>query len=146
MILLDANVILRLLTSAPHAEIQRMHHIAADLFRRIEAGKAEATVSDAVLAEVAFLLASPRHYGIAVPDVAGMLAALVRLRHLRTSDRQAVLTALDIWATRPSLGFVDALTAAQSIRLDAEIATFDRDFDGIDGVRIWEAPRDIGSP
>lgn len=137
MILLDANVFLRLLTMSSDPDVQRQHVIAEQLFRSIESGNIEAMVSDAVLAEVAFILTGRRHYGIAVTEAAGMLAALLRLRNLQVTDRQTLLRALDLWSERPTLGFVDALTASQARRLNVELATFDHDYDGIDGIRRW---------
>jgi predicted nucleic acid-binding protein len=137
MILLDTNVLLRLLTRSDDPLIYDMHTKAVRVFRAIQAGEIEAMVSDCVLAEVAFLLTSPRHYSVPVPEVAEKLAAIIRLRNLRVSDRPTLLHALDIWAEQPALGFVDSLTAAQSRRLDVELFTFDRDFDTIAGIKLW---------
>lgn len=137
MILLDANVIIRLLTVPDTPATVRMTSTAAGLFRAIESGEADAMVSDVVLAEVAFMLTSPRHFGMEVMEVAGKLSALLQLRNLRVSDRQTLLYALALWEDRPKLGFVDALTATQARRLNVELLTFDSDFDGIDGIRPW---------
>jgi predicted nucleic acid-binding protein len=140
MILLDANVIIRLLTVPDSPATLRMTSVVAGLFRAIESGESEAMVSDAVLAEVAFMLTSPRHFGMEVPEVAGKLSAILQLRSLRVSDRQVLLYALALWAERPKLGFVDSLTATQARRLNVELLTFDSDFDGIDGIRLWAGP------
>ena len=140
MILLDANVIIRLVTVPDTPVTTSMTSIAAGLFRSIESGESEAMVSEAVLAEVAFILTSPRHFGMEVPEIAGKLAALLQLRNLRVSDQQTLLYALALWAERPKLGFVDALTATQARRLNVELLTFDSDFDGIEGIRHWVPP------
>lgn len=140
MILLDANVIIRLLTVPDTPATLSMTAVAAGLFRAIEAGEREAMVSEAVLAEVAFILTSPRHFGMEVPEITGKLSALLQLRNLRVSDRQTLLHALALWAERPKLGFVDALTATQARRLNVDLLTFDSDFDGINGIRRWIAP------
>jgi predicted nucleic acid-binding protein len=137
MLLLDANVFLRALTVTDDPELERVRGIASRLFREIEAGNVEAMVSDAVLAEVAFILTARSQYGLPVEDAAGMLKALVELRGLRVSDRQTLLHALALWAERPKLGFVDALTATQAQRLDVELVSFDSDFDGFAGIRRW---------
>jgi predicted nucleic acid-binding protein len=119
-----------------------MTSIAAEVFRAVSAGTAEAMVSDAVLAEVAFMLTSPRHFGMAVPDVTARLSTIVRLPRLRVSDRQTLLQAFAVWESRPRLGFVDALTAAQARRLNVDLLTFDSDFDRIDGIRFWSGATD----
>jgi len=137
VILLDANIFLRALTITDDPELERMCGIGSELFRDIEAGEVEAMVSEAVLAEVAFVLTARAHYGLPVAEAAGMLAGLVQLRSLRVNDRQMVLHALALWSDRPKLGFVDALTATQARRLNVDLATFDSDFEGIEGIRHW---------
>jgi predicted nucleic acid-binding protein len=143
MIFLDANFILRALTRSPLPEVQRMNLIASDLIRRTERGEVELTTSDAVIAEVAFVLTSKAHYGHSVPDAAGRLAAVLRLRGVRLRNKRIVLNALDLWAAWPKLGFVDALAASYALHTDVELATFDTDFDRIPGIARWHPP---GSP
>lgn len=131
MIFLDASFILRGLVRPATPQDERKAEEAAVVFRRAGRGDAEVTTSDAVLAEVAFVLTSPRQYGLLPADAVGRIKALVTLRGFRLADKRIVLRALDLWATHPKLGFVDALTAAYAQQTDAELATFDSDFDAL---------------
>lgn len=145
MIFLDANVILRALTRSPDPSIQRMNRLAGDLLRRAERAEVEVTTSDAVIAEVAFILTSKAHYQLAVDDAAGRLATIVRVRGVKLRDKHAVLRALDLRAALPRLGFVDALTASYAQKPGIELATFDRDFDQFSSIRRWRSNDDPSS-
>ena len=144
MILLDANVIIRLLAEAITPSDQKMQSIALDLFEAVELGEADVMVSDSVLAEVAFTMTSPKHYALDVREFIEKLSAIVRLENVRTADRQTLLHALKLWANHPRLGFVDSVIAAQAQRLNVQLLTFDSDFDAVEGIERWspEAPVD----
>jgi predicted nucleic acid-binding protein len=142
MIFLDANFFLRALTQSPHPATQRMNRIAGDLMRQAERGEVELTTSDAVIAEVAFVLTSKAHYQQSVLDTADRLAVLLRLRGLKLREKRTILQALDIWKTAPKLGFVDALTAAYAQQAGMELATFDTDFDRFPAILRWRPEED----
>lgn len=146
MIFLDANYLLRTLIDPASPEIERMRQIAADLFRRANRGEVELTTSDAVIAEVAFVMTSPRVYGLDVAEAAARLSTVLNLRGVKLHEKRTVLAALDLWATTPKLGFVDALTAAYAQRHGIELATFDTDFDPIPGITRYQPPDVAESP
>ncbi len=137
MIFLDANILLRALVRSPDPRIRRMNQIAGDLLRAAERGDVEVTTSDAVIAEVAFILTSRAHYQLAASDAAGRIATLVRLRGVKLRDKRIVLRALDLWTANPNLGFVDALTASYAQQPGVELATFDSDFDHLPEIVRW---------
>lgn len=143
MIFLDANLFLRALTQSPDPAIQLMNQTAGNLFRQAERGDVEVTTSDAIIAEVAFILTSKAHYGLPVGEAAGRIAAMLRLRGVKIRDKRIVLRSLDLWADNPRLGFVDALTAAHAQQPDVELATFDTDFDTIPGITRWHPDVDV---
>ena len=138
MIFLDANFFLRTLTRSSHPDTQRMHRIASELFRRAERGEVEATTTDAVISEVAFILTAKAHYSLSAVDVAGRLSAILRLRGIKLREKRVMLRALDIWGDKPKLEFVDALTASYAQQSGVELATFDTDFDDIPGIVRWQ--------
>lgn len=142
MTFLDANIVLRYLVAPTSPETAAMQDQAAALFEAIERGEEEATTSEAVLAEVAFVLASPRQYHLSAADVAAYLAPLIQLPGLALprGQKHRYLRALDIWAVTPTFGFVDALTVALVEHSPIELATFDTDFDLIPGVTRWRPP------
>lgn len=143
MIFLDANIFLRALTQSPDPAIQRMNRIAGDLFRKAERGDVDVTTSEAVIAEVAYVLTSKAHYRLAVEDAAGRLAAMLRPPGVKIREKRVVLHALDLWTDNPALGFVDALTAIHARQPDVELATFDTDFNTIPGITRWLPDDDI---
>ncbi|MBX3068978.1 MAG: PIN domain-containing protein [Thermomicrobiales bacterium] len=145
MILLDANVIIRLLTVADNPANLRMQSIALEVLESVEAGDVDVLISDVVLAEVAFMMTSRKHFATDVADFVEKLMAIVSLRNVRVDDRQTLFRALALWSERPNLGFIDAMTAAQAQRLNVQLLTFDSDFDGIEGIQRWEPPEETTS-
>ena len=142
MIFLDANYFLRHLVQPDSSANQARHEIATALFEAIERGDEEATTSEAVLAEVAFVLFSKGHYNLAADVIAAYLAPIIRLPGLKLprGRKRLYLRAMDIWAAHPKLGFVDALSAATVENSELRLATFDSDFDAMPNVRRWRIP------
>ncbi len=145
MIFLDANIFLRALTRSSDPAVQEMNAQAGELLRRAERGEVDLTTSDAVIAEVAFILTAKAHYQLPVADAAGLLAALLRLRGMKLRDKRVLLRSLELWTAQPSLGFVDALTASYAQQPGIELATFDTDFDQIPDITRWQ-PEQGGTP
>lgn len=141
MTFLDANYFLRYLVE-PTPETAAMHDIATQLFEAVERGEEEVTASEAVLAEVAFILNSKHHYALPPGDIAAYLTPILTLPNLvlPRGRRRLYLRALELWTERPRLGFVDALTAAEVEHTAVRLATFDGDFDGIPGIVHRQPP------
>lgn len=137
MIFLDANILLRALIRSTDPATQQMNERAGDLLRQAERGDVEVTTSDAVIAEVAFILTSKAHYQLGVDDAAGRLATIMRLRGVKLRDKRVILRAFDLWSLHPRLGFVDALTASYARLPGIELATFDSDFDNLPDITRW---------
>ena len=139
MIFLDADYFLRWLVAPDTPDDVVPRSIAISLFICLERGEAEATTSEAILAEVAFVLTSKRQYGVEVKIAAESLATAVRFAGLKFAPgkKQQYLRALEIWSERPALGFVDALTVAMVESSDHLLATFDADFEGLTGIEYW---------
>lgn len=138
MMYLDANIFLRALTTSPEEPVQHMNQAAGDLFHQMERGEFLATTSDAIIAEVAFVLTSKAHYHLPVDDASDRIATLVRLQGLRLRDKKMILEALDVWKKHPRLGFVDALAAAHAMQPGTTLVSFDSDFDRVSGVARWQ--------
>jgi predicted nucleic acid-binding protein len=138
VIFLDANVLLRAFVQPDDLPTQRFSLVATELLRRASRGEVEITTSDAVLAEVAFILTAKAHANLPAPIAAGYLASVVQLRGFRHGEKRSLLSALDFWTNQPRLGFVDALTAAYAQSPGMRLATFDTDFDGLPGIDRWQ--------
>ncbi len=80
------------------------------------------------------MLSSPDIYRLSPADVAATLKPVIALPGMRLASKHLYVRALDIWGARPAIGFVDALTAAYAEQADVELATFDKDFEGMVGI------------
>ncbi|RIK45218.1 MAG: VapC toxin family PIN domain ribonuclease, partial [Chloroflexi bacterium] len=136
---LDANIFLRFLVQPASPTDAARAAACRALFERLQAGHERATTSESVLAEVAYVLSSPRLYALSPADVSARLKPLLVLPGLRVTNKRRYLRALDIYATYPHLDFEDALTAAVVERSrPAELYSYDRDFDRVAGVTRLE--------
>jgi predicted nucleic acid-binding protein len=145
-VVVDANVFLRSLIKPKKPGIAWMHEAAKDLFRQADRGAAVLTTTDAVVAEVAFILTARTHYGLTAEDACARLVPLLAIRNLRFAGKQQVLRALEIWSNQPRMGFVDALVAAYAESPGHTLASFDRGFDRMaEPVARHMWPNDPGS-
>lgn len=129
MILVDANYILRALTRPATSGDEAKARIAQTFFREAARGERDFIVSEAILAEVFFVMNSSRHYALSAPEVVDRLKPILELPSCKMPGKRLYLRALDIAGSFPTLGFVDALTVATSEQPGIELATFDSDFD-----------------
>lgn len=140
MIFVDASCYLRYLVQPVTPQDRTNEHRAAALFALVDSGAAEVTTSESILAEVAFILTSPRHYGAPRSLAAAGLKALLRPRGCRMPAKDVSLRALDLWVAHPELSFPDALEAAYSALRGYELATFDTSLSRTPGIttRVME--------
>ncbi len=134
MIFLDANYWLRALVAPATHQDEARAAAAIALFQGIMHGTQEATTSEAILAEVAFVLGSPKHYGLTPFEITSRLRPIVSAASFKLPRKRRYLRTLDIWESHPRIGFVDALTAAYTEDSGDELATFDAHFDAISGI------------
>jgi predicted nucleic acid-binding protein len=140
MIFVDANYFLRYLAqpATERAQAQAEHEIATTLFTLAQREDIEITSSDAVIAEVAFVLGAKRHYGLPPEIVSGLLKPILELAAFKLPSKRQCLRALDLWVTIPRLGFVDALGAAYAELHQLTLATFDSDIVRLQGFARWQ--------
>jgi predicted nucleic acid-binding protein len=130
----DANIFLRFLTQ-PVTPIDHQRWTAClSLFARVQRGDEAITTSEAILAEVFFVLTSPRQYGLAVVDVAARLDPILAMRGLKLPGKRIYRRALSLLATQPKLGFEDALIAARLQGTKMHLLSYDSDFDRVPGI------------
>lgn len=125
MIFVDANCYLRYLVEPVTPQDRINEQRARALFELVDAGAVEVTTSEAILAEVAFILTSPRHCNGERALAAASLKSLLRQRACRMPAKDVSLLALDVWVDHPILSFPYALAAAYSMTRGYELATFD---------------------
>ncbi len=103
----DADVIVRLLTGDDPVKQAR----AAALFEKVEKGSLSLRTPVTTIADVVYVLSSPRLYKVPRTALVDMLKFLIMLPGFDVGDKAAVLSALDIYAgTRVDFG--DALIAS----------------------------------
>jgi predicted nucleic acid-binding protein len=110
-----------------------------ELLQKAEKNQVQLTTSEAVIAEVVYVLSSSRQiYNLARDEIRARLYPLLQLPGLKLSHRKMSLRALDIYAAH-ALDFEDALTIAHMERRKIkEIYTYDRDFDRVATVQRLE--------
>ncbi len=138
MVLLDANIFLRYLVAPNTPELERQHQASTCLFEALAADTTAASVSEAVLAEVFFVLTSPKTYDITPPDAVSMVRPLLTLRGLKVVNREQIDLALDLLSPHPALGFDDCVLAARSVLTKYPVCSFDHHFDRLEGLRRVE--------
>jgi len=125
VIFVDSSTFLRHLARAVTPQDGVNARRAAALFDAVADGAAEMTTSEAILAEVVYILWHPRHYGASRPIVTAALKALLLQQGCRLPEKRICLHALDVWEANPKLDFPDAIGAAYSELHGHELATFD---------------------
>lgn len=130
MIFLDTNIILRYLTNDVPEKAAR----CLALFQAADQGQVELYTSEAIIAEVVYVLSSPRLYNVARQRIRELLLPIIEIRGIKLGSRQLYHDALDIYASQ-NIDFEDALAIAHMRTLGIEqIASYDHHFDGIEGV------------
>lgn len=130
----DTNIFIRYLTRDDPQKAEACRR----LFEQAKTSEVILTTSESVLAEVVFVLGSPRGYRLSRADVRARLYPLVAMEGLRIEDRRKYFRALDLYATH-NIDFEDALTVAhmEQYNLD-ELYSYDTDFDRVGEVKRIE--------
>lgn len=130
----DAGVIVRLLTG----DDPRKRARAAALLERVERGELGVRVLASTIADVIYVVTSPRLYATPRTKATEMLKVIVRMPGIEVEAREAVLGAMDLFA-RTRLDFDDALIAASMARDGVDtVYSYDRDYDRLAGIKRVE--------
>ena len=128
---IDSNVFLRFLTKDDPVKAERVKA----LLQQAERGEAELLTNETVIAELVFVLSSPRLYKLSRGAVRTVLLPIVSLEGLKLPNRSVFVRALDLYATTP-MNFVDALAVAQMERRKVtEIYSYDEHCDRVAGIK-----------
>jgi predicted nucleic acid-binding protein len=130
---LDTNIIIRYLTNDDPDRAA----IARTILKAAEQGQVVLVTSESVLVEVVQVLSSARLYNLSRERVATALLAVLALRGLKLPHKRTYRRALSLWQSH-HVDFVDALSVAQMERRKiTTIASFDQDFDSLEGITRW---------
>jgi predicted nucleic acid-binding protein len=130
----DTNVFIRLLAQDDPARTERCR----ELFERAERGEVSLFTSEAIIAEIVYVLSSRTLYHLPRADVAYLLRPLLENPGLQVEHEATILSALDRYV-QSNLDFEDCLVVEHSLRLQlADIYTYDRGFNRVPGLRRLE--------
>lgn len=134
MRLIDTNVFIRYLTFDDEAKAQACE----TLFARLDAGEEDAFTTEAVVAEIFYVL-SGSSYRLSRDEVARSVRPLLLFRGLRLENRSRIMATLDLCEAFPSLDFEDCLSVIQMQEAGVdELYSYDRGFNLIPGISRLE--------
>lgn len=128
----DTNIFIRYFTRDDPAKAEACRQ----LFERARDNQIDLTTSEAVIAEVVFVLSARRLYNLSPQDVRARLLPILALPGLKLPHKSQLRRALDLYGTH-AMDFEDALSMAIMERRGiGEIYSYDRDFDRIQGSSV----------
>jgi predicted nucleic acid-binding protein len=131
----DANIFLRLLARDDPSKTQA----CLELFQRARRGEVNLHTSEAIVAEVIYVLLSPKLYGRSRAEIAAGLGAVIGIRGVHIPVKSSVLAAIDVWQQTGKLDFADCLAVAHAPRdHDGAVYSYDRAIGSIEGVQRLE--------
>jgi predicted nucleic acid-binding protein len=130
----DTNVFVRYLSG----EETNLTQIARDVFDPVNGDDTFFTTNDAVIAEVIYVLTSPKLYRLSRNDVVNRLQAVLQLPTCKLESLAIVSEAMFIWQYHSRLSFVDALCIANASGHDLELVTFDTALAKIANTTRWD--------
>jgi predicted nucleic acid-binding protein len=120
----DTNVFLRYLTRDDPQKSQACY----ELFKRCERNEEALLTSEAVVAEIVYVLSSKQLYDLSPEEVRVRLMPLLSLTGMRLPNRNVCLRALELYAAY-AIDFEDALAVSHMEQQGlTEIYSYDRDF------------------
>ncbi len=139
MRMIDTNIILRYLVKPVTSADQAKQAATSNLFRQVKSGIEQITTCESIIAEVLFVLCSPRQYALSHQDAAARLHPILALRGFQVPQKRVYFRALDLFAHDSKLDFPDALLVAHLERQGiTELLSYDTDFDRIPSVTRLE--------
>lgn len=126
---MDTNILVRYYTGEPPDQAER----ARSLLKAVERGDEKVITSVMVLFETVFTL--QRTYRVPKDSIREFVTEVFTLPALLLPGKRLCLEALDLYAERPNLSYADAYNVLfMRGRRVSEAYTWDRDFDGVEGI------------
>ncbi|MDQ4078463.1 MAG: PIN domain-containing protein [Chloroflexota bacterium] len=134
MIFLDTNILIRFLTRDDPDKADACF----ELLQKAEAQEITLVTTEAVIAEVVYVLSSPKLYNLSREDIRNRLYPVLSIKGLKIPYRKMYLRALDLYVTYP-LDFEDVVILAQMERQHInEVYSYDKGFDDVEGIQRLE--------
>src|SRR5713226_5107179 len=120
---LDANIFLRYLAQ----DNPKQSQACFELLQKARRNEVTLTTSEAIIAEVVYVLQSKQLYALSAEEIRARLYPVLSIPGLKLPFRRMVLRALDLYAMY-RLDFEDALAIAQMEKQKiTEVYTYDRE-------------------
>ena len=126
--LADTNLFIALFAGPEH----RLHEEAIALFRRVADGELALTVTSLVVSELVY--AAGPILGWSRAETSSKLSLLLEADGLTVPEQAILQGALELYGKRRQLDFADAYLASVVLARPAAVASFDTDYDSIEGV------------
>ena len=131
---IDTNIFLRFVT---HDDVLK-YQACLRLFQQAEQNQITLYTSEAIIAEVVYVLSSPKLYQVPRQQIQIALVRLLLLPGLKLATRPICLRALDLYVKHP-LDFEDCLSLAHMEQNQIQqIYSYDRGFDRIPAIQRLE--------
>jgi predicted nucleic acid-binding protein len=133
-VFVDTSVFIRYLADDDPPKTER----CTDLLERAERGEIALVTSEGVVAEVVYVLASPRLYNVPRAVLAPKIIRVLLGRGMALDRKPEVLAALARFGST-ALDFVDCLAIEHALATTAgQVASYNRDYDRVEGIRRIE--------
>jgi len=134
---LDTNVFVRFLVEPATEQDGHFNQLAGDIFGSNQTSGEEFTTTDAVIAEVVYVLQS-HLYQLSREQVQQRFLTVLSRSNCQIPSRHSVIDALEIWVEQPRLSFVDAHLLCVSRRASGTLVTFDTALAKAAGTQRWD--------
>lgn len=135
-VFVDTNVLLRFLLGDHENHSPRAHAF----FESARDGSSQLWCSSTVVFEVVFIL--ERNLKKTRSEVGAAVSMLVRSPMIRIQDSDGIYAAAQLYVKHPQLSFADCFHAALALESASRtIATFDKEFDRVEGLIRIEPPK-----
>jgi predicted nucleic acid-binding protein len=145
VIFVDANVFLRALVDPVTPFDVEMARQSRSFSISAEFGELMFTTSDAIVAEVVYVLTARTHYSSDRLAAGAKVRRLLELDACQYSNKDACLLALEVWESHPKLSFPDCLAAACTELQGLELATFDATLRDSFAINIYSFPEPLSN-
>ena len=130
----DTNIFIRFLTK----DDPKKSEACFNLFKKCKDGKLNLQTTESVIAEVVYVLMSPRLYNLKKPEIYELLLPILTINSLKITSKSFIIKGLEMFAEK-NIDFEDAILASCALKSESgKVFSYDKDFDKINGIKRLE--------
>ncbi len=130
MFFVDTNVFLRFLTADDQSKAMR----CKQLFNKAQKGEIALFTSDLVVAELVWILQSPKHYNLSPPEIKDLLLPLLVMKNLHLPNKEIYASVFELFCST-DIDYIDAFHAILMGKHKIKnVFSYHQYFDKIEGV------------